>query len=129
MGAKWRKIPSRIKRKNNHNIRYLDVGWGGRIRTSEWRNQNPLPYHLATPQNAVGWAWAAGIGPRRRPCGGAHHNDAPPDDQRRAGRPAFTASPYYNVSRPLKDRFGPRFRPGPIGLPNEGLDDRSGADR
>ena len=22
---------------------------GGRIRTSEYRNQNPLPYHLATP--------------------------------------------------------------------------------
>ena len=28
------------------------IGWGGRIRTSAWRNQNPLPYHLATPQNA-----------------------------------------------------------------------------
>jgi hypothetical protein len=27
-------------------------GWGGRDRTSEWRNQNPLPYHLATPQLA-----------------------------------------------------------------------------
>ena len=26
------------------------VGWGARIRTWEWRNQNPLPYHLATPQ-------------------------------------------------------------------------------
>src|SRR5271167_4489998 len=26
------------------------AGWGGRIRTSESRNQNPLPYHLATPQ-------------------------------------------------------------------------------
>ena len=26
------------------------IGWGGRIRTSEWRDQNPLPYHLATPQ-------------------------------------------------------------------------------
>jgi hypothetical protein len=26
------------------------VGWGGRNRTSEWRNQNPLPYRLATPQ-------------------------------------------------------------------------------
>ena len=26
------------------------IGWGGRTRTSEWRNQNPLPYHLATPQ-------------------------------------------------------------------------------
>ena len=25
-------------------------GWGGRIRTSEWRYQKPLPYHLATPQ-------------------------------------------------------------------------------
>ena len=28
------------------------AGWGGRIRTSEWRNQNPLPYHLATPHQA-----------------------------------------------------------------------------
>jgi hypothetical protein len=28
------------------------VGWGGRTRTSEWRNQNPLPYHLATPHQA-----------------------------------------------------------------------------
>src|ERR1700744_4226859 len=28
------------------------VGWGGRDRTSEWRNQNPLPYRLATPQQA-----------------------------------------------------------------------------
>ena len=26
-------------------------GWGGRIRTSVWRDQNPLPYHLATPQH------------------------------------------------------------------------------
>jgi hypothetical protein len=25
-------------------------GWGGRIRTSEWRLQRPLPYRLATPQ-------------------------------------------------------------------------------
>jgi hypothetical protein len=29
----------------------LNVGWGGRIRTSGWRDQNPLPYHLATPQH------------------------------------------------------------------------------
>ena len=27
-------------------------GWGARIRTWEWRNQNPLPYHLATPQQS-----------------------------------------------------------------------------
>ena len=30
-------------------------GWGARIRTWEWRNQNPLPYHLATPQQRYGW--------------------------------------------------------------------------
>src|SRR5882762_8663678 len=35
------------------------VGWGGRIRTSAWWNQNPLPYHLATPHQAV-WK-AAGL--------------------------------------------------------------------
>ncbi len=29
----------------------LNTGWGGRIRTSVWWNQNPLPYHLATPQD------------------------------------------------------------------------------
>ncbi len=29
---------------------YLSSYWGGRIRTSEWRYQKPLPYHLATPQ-------------------------------------------------------------------------------
>ena len=38
--------------------RFRDVaksdGWGARIRTWEWRNQNPLPYHLATPQQARG---------------------------------------------------------------------------
>src|SRR6266851_9060607 len=28
-------------------------GWGGRIRTSVWRNQNPLPYHLATPHDSL----------------------------------------------------------------------------
>ena len=33
------------------------AGWGGRIRTSAWRNQNPLPYRLATPQcrSFPGW--------------------------------------------------------------------------
>src|SRR3984957_5542647 len=37
-------------------------GWGGRIRTSGWRNQNPLPYHLATPQRA---ARLVGLGGKR----------------------------------------------------------------
>jgi hypothetical protein len=34
-------------------------GWGGRIRTSVWRNQNPLPYRLATPQSTPRSASAA----------------------------------------------------------------------
>ena len=30
--------------------RVYSYGWGGRIRTCECRDQNPVPYHLATPQ-------------------------------------------------------------------------------
>ena len=37
------------EQKNGESVK-RSIGWGGRIRTSEWRNQNPLPYHLATPQ-------------------------------------------------------------------------------
>ena len=42
------------------------IGWGGRIRTSAWRNQNPLPYRLATPH-----PWRRCLGPEQRggkPC-------------------------------------------------------------
>jgi hypothetical protein len=35
-------------------IQRVESGWGARIRTWEWRNQNPLPYHLATPHR-VAW--------------------------------------------------------------------------
>lgn len=31
-------------------LKIVKNGWGGRIRTHEWRDQNPLPYRLATPQ-------------------------------------------------------------------------------
>ena len=43
------------------------AGWGARIRTWEWRNQNPLPYHLATPQYR-----RIGAGRLGRP---PHHSD------------------------------------------------------
>lgn|GEM_PF-3510239 len=36
-------INSFIKKNSSKN------GWGARIRTQEWRDQNPLPYRLATP--------------------------------------------------------------------------------
>ena len=29
-----------------------EIGWGERIRTSDWLIQSQLPYHLATPQRA-----------------------------------------------------------------------------
>ena len=38
------------------------IGWDARIRTWEWRNQNPLPYHLATSQSA----WKDRLFERRR---------------------------------------------------------------
>jgi hypothetical protein len=33
--------------KNSCSINRLNAGWGARIRTWEWRNQNPLPSCLA----------------------------------------------------------------------------------
>ena len=38
------------------------AGWGGRIRTLEWPNQSPQPYHLATP-NRVDIADLEGLTP------------------------------------------------------------------
>ena len=48
-------------------------GWGGRIRTSAWRNQNPLPYRLATPQRRF-LSRAAARGGRTIMRGGTSRN-------------------------------------------------------
>src|SRR5512139_4347355 len=45
------------------------VGWGGRIRTCECRYQKPVPYHLATPQQARARPYRPGGG-RGRGGGG-----------------------------------------------------------
>src|SRR6185312_1604489 len=46
----------------------VKIGWDGRVRTSEWGNQNPLPYHLATSQ----CRWRTGAeAPAER-----HHNQS-----------------------------------------------------
>src|SRR6185437_7483341 len=44
-------------------------GWGGWIRTNVWRDQNPLPYHLATPQHvqALQTACAGLVAPAKCP--------------------------------------------------------------
>src|SRR3984957_4330839 len=52
-GAPSFPVNSAIDNEPNSFVCDIDLaqnGWGGRIRTSEWRDQNPLPYHLATPQ-------------------------------------------------------------------------------
>ena len=46
---KWLLKPRQLCQQNQ----CFEYGWGGRDRTSEWRNQNPLPYRLATPQQAT----------------------------------------------------------------------------
>src|SRR6476646_7166205 len=51
------------------------AGWGGRIRTSVWRNQNPLPYHLATPQHGGARRTIPG-GPVLSTCAGAGQPEA-----------------------------------------------------
>jgi hypothetical protein len=47
-----RQFATKASRQKHCEIKML-LGWGGRIRTSAWRNQNPLPYHLATPHRAA----------------------------------------------------------------------------
>jgi hypothetical protein len=74
------------------------AGWGARIRTWEWRNQNPLPYHLATPHfcGAPPRAWA-----RRREGGRA-----------RADHTGMTASDQSPGAAPALDHPGRHRRAG-----------------
>ena len=51
-----------LRRAISSGFRRIWVGWGGRIRTCEWRNQNPLPYHLATPQQRCALSSASRTG-------------------------------------------------------------------
>ena len=70
-------LPTALKIANVKNGESVSrsTGWGARIRTWEWRNQNPLPYHLATPQQVPesrtsrAAADHSGVeGPKQRPC-------------------------------------------------------------
>ena len=49
--AEIRTLGPLIKSQLLYQLSYApESGWGGWIRTNEWRYQKPLPYHLATPQ-------------------------------------------------------------------------------
>lgn len=51
--AETNAIASRSGRNGRGKTRKARFGWGGRIRTYGTRDQNPLPYHLATPQRFI----------------------------------------------------------------------------
>ncbi len=51
----------------------IGFGWGGRIRTYECGNQNPVPYRLATPQREVALN-KYGAGDKFRTCYLQSHN-------------------------------------------------------
>ncbi len=82
------------------------AGWGAWIRTREWRNQNPLPYHLATPH---------------RPARGADHTGGRGGKQRRRNDLAKRPHRLYKAGRhwrsvaqpgsaPRSGRGGRRFK-------------------
>ena len=73
--------------------RMRPAGWGARIRTWEWRNQNPLPYHLATPHRRPASRISARLTRRKR--------RAPKRPQKPAGQLACQFPP-GNVIRPLR---------------------------
>jgi hypothetical protein len=65
----------------NHTAETGLAGWGARIRTWEWRNQNPpfcLPFNGHSekstkfdPFQSIGWMLIQNAPPLRKPCGGA----------------------------------------------------------
>ncbi len=84
----------------NHTVETRLPGWGGRTRTSEWRNQNPLPYHLATPQR--------GSHDRRAPySGGSRHDQRhPPCTPSTLCAPAFISASLRSVFPPVDRKRG-----------------------
>ena len=80
-----------------------NAGWGGRVRTSAWRNQNPLPYHLATsqsapPLNGVSAGFQAAMKVSQR-----SPNLAPKRRRKRAGN----GSVEPGLAQPVTARYGP----------------------
>src|SRR5229473_7889148 len=63
----------------NHTAETGLAGWGARIRTWEWRNQNPpccLPFNVHSekstkfdPFQSIGWMLIQNAPPLRKPCG------------------------------------------------------------
>ena len=69
-------------------------GWGARIRTWEWRDQNPLPYHLATPQHYRNLTDRGANAPQhRRHIQAPGHESAPPTRHPRRNALRLSSTP------------------------------------
>lgn len=89
-----------------------ETGWGGRIRTSASRDQNPLPYRLATPHPAANRiSPASQHSPDRlyRRIGRLEiFTDSAADPEAASARPGQRRPGPYALSSPGR-RFRPRF--------------------
>ncbi len=77
----------------------IRVGWGGRTRTCECGNQNPVPYHLATPQP-------------KNPSSGRHPVAAAPPCRESPPQRRFVDAahdPRAHASRTIRHRRRARF--------------------
>jgi hypothetical protein len=86
----------------------LTPGWGGRDRTSEWRNQNPLPYRLATPQQA-GSGIQSPPPPRRSTDGGRPFQQARGPNSNRTDAPLPHYMKYEALLPVGRSRAPPNF--------------------
>ncbi len=88
-----------------HAVAIYFFGWGGRIRTYECGNQNPVPYRLATPQRQAKpfKIKINGAGDKFRTCYLQSHNLALSrlSYARRNGAPGETRTPDTRLRRPL----------------------------
>ena len=100
-GVSGKFFPPRSRTEAPPRARQKVSGWGGRDRTSEWRNQNPLPYRLATPQRGavLGAALVKPADPRIAPP--QTHQPGGPPQRRVAPRPPRSRTG-RNTWRPIR---------------------------
>jgi hypothetical protein len=120
--GKWRKLGRKLtprKDKSHCNIIYLYSGWGARIRTWEWRNQNQLgnPIKSTRIRKKAPRTWP------RRINDIAVVSECPGLVSRRPGPCPTSASSRYRTTASLSAKAAG----GPQGSSQSGLEERRGA--
>ena len=97
-----------------------EYGWGGRVRTSAWRNQSPLPYHLATPHHDAKHGPPASNARRQM----MPHPEAPPRSWLAAAGASSACNRLPKRGGPYSVRSGPATGPGGAPTPLRARRDR-----